>query len=523
MAEKLASRAAGSKEPQFGSAASTRHNKIARTSLASETQIPESATTVDRQDHALQHDTSVIGRLPNELLLIVWKHLRPFIKTYTYRGKRKASVGKEIVASLPYPFILSWVSSRWRTLAIGTPELWNHVDVSPVSSGRILEFQLQRSQAYPLRVELRCHAGKPFEPAVPGPASRMQDLVELLITSSADRWESLNVTIDGPLAVFCTDSNRSLAFQLQDVSCPRLRELSIKDDRRCRGDESFTILRKRPRDLSRLIVSGAPLKSHLHLFPGLSYLRLESVDYLPTAKQLCDALATCISLTEFVTVGVCFWDWAKDRQPIHLPALRTLEVSLTGSDGGEEFTAHLFTCLDAPNMRELRFSNCDGYAVACVITVLNKRPAFSHQITNVALCHTRAIPESRAPRRYATHTLLAKFCACFPSVQELRLCPCWATEVMGVLKRVDRVSNVEGIFCSCLRTLTLDNQYHTTRGLGGGAPSLELEGELRNLIEFRRSEDFPIEHVNLARHVSSMFCSSSLTWLRENVQLKITA
>ncbi|KAL0572547.1 hypothetical protein V5O48_009404 [Marasmius crinis-equi] len=130
---------------------------------------------------------SATRRLPSEILQAIFEHCLP---------SRGAEESFDIWDVKQAPWVLTHVCSRWRSIALGYPRLWEHIVLHAASLKRPIRGRIQLLQAHidragvlPLRVRLHSEYDRKED----------RDLVDILVIHSL-RWQSLELNV--PLALF---------------------------------------------------------------------------------------------------------------------------------------------------------------------------------------------------------------------------------------------------------------------------------------------------------------------------------
>ncbi|EPQ55822.1 hypothetical protein GLOTRDRAFT_93370 [Gloeophyllum trabeum ATCC 11539] len=439
-----------------------------------------------------------INKLPNELLLMIWYYLS---SSTASRGGKKGMVATKPEATFTYTFELSWVSPRWRSLAVNTPKLWSYVSLSMSTSGPLLGLQLERTKNCPLHVTVDIQPERDSFRVTFKLTKRMTlrvlGLLQQLISTS-ERWETLDLEFKSEVDEGMEDEPLTLGKQLQDVDLPKLKELSV-----VRGgkfpwvvDDTLRMLRNGAPHINELTMGTIRMDRHTHLLRGLTALTLDQVRSPVDAPAFRRLLSECPSLMKLIIVGPCisFTGDNKEDQPLYFRSLQLLDVNFCRDD--KEFCSRFFSLLNAPNVNLLRLTECDAAPLNAMTAALRRNAAFTSQLKKVILRHGERrvldwshLDVAKAPGNISTVGLAAAtFCAAFPSIKELQL---------------------------SLHTLDLHAKWH------GRSVPITLGNDLRTLVKVRNTEDFPLKSIHMDRGVFSQLDSKSQAWLREHGNLEL--
>ncbi|TFK56453.1 hypothetical protein OE88DRAFT_1729951 [Heliocybe sulcata] len=479
-------------------------------SLETQTYVKPAGTTLHGDDTrvtmTILKDRNTLGRIPNELILMIWMHLQSLLRRYERENPKP-------LATLP--FTLSWVSRHWRVLVFNTPSFWCDMYVGEETSKQLLKLQLERTRCNPLRIHAHI-------------AQREQAMqaMKRLMSTMASRWESL----DFVLLAHAKDETSShssrkkikhasvaeLSIPLPELRCSRMTKLSVTGE--TEFPEAFPLMKRGAAQLRDLTLGSVNIKKNLHLLTGLTSLTLKDGRFLPSPRRFSEALAACPDLTVLSITGSCVS--VLDDTILQANRLRALEVSLRDSDGPEDldFGSYFFSVLRAPNVEVFRMIDCSANALRCIVAELQKHTIFTDHLTKVVLGHSGDL---KMADDCATHSVsVMSLCSVFPAMQELDLCSCWTSVIKGIREaHGPGIFAPEGGICVNLRTLTVRNSSHRWNRKGTNTVPLELEDELRALITGRKAGPFAIQELCVEPNVFLNFTTLARTWFRENIKL----
>ncbi|TFY71036.1 hypothetical protein EVG20_g1977 [Dentipellis fragilis] len=302
-----------------------------------------------------------IDDLPVELL----SHIFLILKAMHALTRHERA--NERIHSTPYQITLSHVASRWRTIAINTPDLWTFIYVSHTHKHleRVDAF-LTRSASQSLDIVIRCLQRSPgtglSDPQkttmIAKPRIAFGPLLSKLVTHVA-RWGAFNFSSD------VWQIMRAELTVLQPTTAPHLRTFGLRYyDRTYRvanthpawaannwGD--LTPFSGAPLQLHELAVRGIPLDWQWCAFAGLRVLTLSNnFSQRRVGLSSDDALrilARCPALVSLRVEDLVPLANHATAQAVELPVLNDFDIAVVTWDSADWITQYLI----APNLRAL--------------------------------------------------------------------------------------------------------------------------------------------------------------------------
>jgi hypothetical protein len=302
----------------------------------------------------LLNDETASSKLPHELLASILQMCQGIWVKNTSKGRGK-----------PFEVAASHVSHRWRAVALGTPLLWNVIDLHISARRNVKENALQWLAAYLTRSG-ECFLDISLHIAVDGVAHQfLSPLVQ-----NAHRWRylSLFLTWGGP------DDIRTL---FSEVSAPNLVHLSIRVGNDY--DSTDAPRTEYPSTCSPILSGGAPVLSSIRLSgkvigniaPPLGAVTTLYVEAFPrnlmSHSQFRTMLASVPCIVNLSLSGLNIRlprDPLADSSPFSIPTLRSLRLHGNATPGHR-----LLSLLTLPNLESLTLLSVDSFDSATLPSV----------------------------------------------------------------------------------------------------------------------------------------------------------
>ncbi|KAG8703720.1 hypothetical protein FRC09_003982 [Ceratobasidium sp. 395] len=199
---------------------------------------------------------------------------------------------------------LAGVCVYWRMIALGTADLWTHVDVSPQIPRRLTELLLGRSKEFPVHVhildpELEKDPDPNNEPSYEYPAESMMIVLE----SHLRRISTLYINSNGYYGNFIFNvlnvwSNRASTSLLKSLVVDRSQHRLIDDLWITRDITTFENIEKMLHGLSTLHLRCTALDWDSSIYSGLLDLQLSfNGNVWISTRELTNVLTSCPALT----------------------------------------------------------------------------------------------------------------------------------------------------------------------------------------------------------------------------------
>jgi len=242
---------------------------------------------------------------------------------------------------LPYGILMSQVSSRWRAVALGTPQLWTriHIDVRRHGSSQMVSHYLRRSGALPL--DLSIHHS--VQQASIAETAYIFHAIGLHI----DRWRNLQITCS--LRIFLRQFIQSIPLSpaplLQTLQIS-LGEGNIYD----KDDTLYNIFKRGAPSLKSVRLRGVGLQC-LQSLNSVTSLHLHDTGSMRITSPLFSAILHGLpALTHLVLSGNIILDRALNVK-VDLPAL--LSLCVRPPDWSSDHFAYLLNMISAPVLETL--------------------------------------------------------------------------------------------------------------------------------------------------------------------------
>ncbi|KAJ6597392.1 hypothetical protein B0H10DRAFT_2087458 [Mycena sp. CBHHK59/15] len=299
---------------------------------------------------------SPIRQLPSETLVEIFMLACPAPSLYNDEGNIKARAPLDGIDHLVKNDLLELakVCSRWHALIVGTPILWDTLDIdytrSPVRPTKALvQATLDRSANVPLKIGVTALE----QGAAPDPDP---DVLELLAKHSK-RWET---------AMFLMDTRHYASLSAAKGNLPLLRTASVEEGAFDRSDaairaatEAVEMFASAPR-LTNFTYAGA-----LSALKRLPWEQLQRFEYYGVdVEDLREVLAVLPRLAE----GTCFTlssvDFLDTPELLTLPSVMSqlgeLTVSVLTQSYPNNCIETFLTALTLPKVEVLKFLSADN-------------------------------------------------------------------------------------------------------------------------------------------------------------------
>ncbi|KAF9533766.1 hypothetical protein CPB83DRAFT_844492 [Crepidotus variabilis] len=310
---------------------------------------------------SLLNEESLIYRLPAEIITSV------FLICQHWRTVSRPS-SRRRTASVWFPIIASHVSRKWRQLALGTPLLWNVIDLPvylppDIHDQHIMDrvrAHLERSGECFLDITLEFRSGAGTKPT---------RLLELLKDNS-NRWRRLSV-------VTPIDFVADFRVMLQDANAPSLEHLSLHfgkpqeptlSPRKRLENVTASILQIHSSPLTFVRLAGLALGNLHPPMAGVTTLHLDGwTRHYGSYGQFRAILEAASSLVNLSLNELCIHhprDPLAIIQPTSLPYLQSLRIR-----GSSTPVSFLLSLLDTRKLRHLSLHNIDSFSSGILATV----------------------------------------------------------------------------------------------------------------------------------------------------------
>ncbi|KAG5647088.1 hypothetical protein DXG03_001458 [Asterophora parasitica] len=267
---------------------------------------------------------------------------------------------------------MSHVCTYWRDVALGTPLLWNSIDVYSIRSIECVSRYLDRSRNCLLDVRFDIWGSDRF---LNGEISGAKILpVVDIVVQHIHRWKTLLVLASN------STTTASILSTLAHLEAPSLERIRIVDDGGDIDDEPPSpsgVFQPRP----GVFIGGAPRLAavwvnNLRVLPPLTNvttLHLHTPSYFSSAElnpsSLKSLTATCPSLSSLSIRGNFRGDWPHGG-PVTIPSLRSLWF-----ESGDTLASSFLATVSMPNLVSL-WLDCPQYRVIQRIFNSTSRPNF---------------------------------------------------------------------------------------------------------------------------------------------------
>ncbi|TFK49436.1 hypothetical protein OE88DRAFT_1737048 [Heliocybe sulcata] len=427
-----------------------------------------------------------IDRLPNELTLEIWSY------NISHRNTWRI---------VPFIVDMSWVSRRWRAVALNAPELWSDIYLSFWNRKvGVVEAQLQRSKDLLLSITVDLNFKRPPSKRahlLPTCVSELRQIMPLL-RAQLPRWRSLDVTIHS-WTLNGNPSGHNQAYYdiilrpLSQAAAPKLESLSVQ----------YVC------DLNNVLIfdGGMPSLSSLTLCRsidiGLCHLARvnslalhDSLGRIPLGEfhRIVDA---CPSLRHLSLNGACvhFPPGYLELPVLELPGLITLSLTAVPlfNDWITRRKQGILHSLSLPNLRTL-------YLCACPLDILphsSTSPYPSLEKLHVAVDENG----TRSVRRPGFRKILSRF----PSINIL------SSDSDSLLQALVWDKGAPDAVCPSLHTL-----------IWTSASAIDNSADLLRVARRRRLKaGHPLVELHVTHPAYRSMAPSVLKQLREVVKLQI--
>lgn len=311
-----------------------------------------------------------INDLPSETLADIWDYTRECHKHPRVGGENWShGACRWRFKIAPSVLKMSWVSRRWRGVALTSPLLWSDLVVSPHTSLELARMKVERSQSCPLTIIVNFANYCDDEDIHDSDASvaHFLSLMEVIQPHVA-RWRTLEfigcfgimemsghvTSINGPAGKTIVDACTGIlattpATQLMNIRVQYDSDLPVELPEFMRGGLPA---------LRRATVHGMDVRSCLPALTSLTSLDLRIPSgQRPTPTQLRDFILACPDLSTLSLHGPpmeYFLDPPEDyNYPIiTAPAVRSLRIAFNIDE--EHLGYYFFKAFSLPNVETLR-------------------------------------------------------------------------------------------------------------------------------------------------------------------------
>ncbi|KZT65811.1 hypothetical protein DAEQUDRAFT_730987 [Daedalea quercina L-15889] len=395
----------------------------------------------------------------------------------------------------PVELVVTVVTKRWRTIALGYSRLWGNIRLSSSTSPEMLQLYLDRSGSHALDVEITFTmqkgvplASRPIREGV------LRTLVNVVL-QELPRWRQLHISTPFPdllSVIMCSLGHRHLA-------APSLEVLAIE----CPFQAG--LLSGNGNMYPKPFPGGAPHLRHVQLhrctFPlqhDESLPHLKSFDVASAPWTLSDLHVLSSASPKLAHLAVTSSYKLDTHATLHFPTLRSLRI-------GDYFqNATILQLIEAPRLEVLQIEDMEvQFNVTAGWYVDALRRDGSHfgegkfpKLRSLRL-QMPGTPEDPSPLIVGQR--FSEFLKLFPSIEHLAFVGLHVHQFVRGLVALYSYSDPDDVLLPNLTHLTLGGQSELTTLCGENG--VQLFESVMHLVKARRTANIPLRKVQLPANV----------------------